>query len=378
MNKILFITHESSRTGAPLVLFHFLQWLKENKPGLNFTILDIHGGDLSEEFKEIANNYHCLEKLRLSESFFYKELQVRILKRMGKYKTPIHPRDLLIQELANKDFDVIYANSVLSLPVANKLKDLSKSSKLILHVHELNTIIQQLFPNFSNIINGVDKFIAVSNLVKQNLNSVYHVQQDKIKVIYGFSKVPVTQITEKKDSFIVGGAGTVHWRKGSDIFIQVARYIKDHYKEVTIKFEWVGHLSEEQKYIAKGDIQKAGLQEIVSFVGEKVEPFEFFKNFDLFLLCSREDPFPLVAIEVGTLGIPMICFEGATGTEEVLRNGGGEIVPYLNIEMVAKQVVNYYNERNKLLKDGQRSSELFSSYSSDNICPEIINLIESI
>lgn len=379
MKKIIFILHNTSRTGAPLVLFYFLQWLKENKPSVNFTILDIHGGNLSEEFKSLACSYYCLENLKLDEITFYQDFKNRILKRIGKYKSPVHPRDLLIKKLADENFDVIYANSALSLPVANSIKNLSKNSKLVLHVHELNTIIQQLLPDFLDLVNEVDKFIAVSDLVSKNLNSVYNINPDRIRVIYEFSKISGSQKGKDKDYFLVGGAGTVHWRKGSDLFIQIARYIITYYKEVVIKFEWVGYLSNEEKLIVEGDIQKAGLQKYVSFIGEKVNPIEYFKHFDLFLLCSREDPFPLVAIEVGSLGIPIICFEGATGTGEILKNGGGEIVPYLNIEMASEKIINYYYNRDKLKKDGENARNLFSNFTPEQICPliykELSNLL---
>lgn len=59
-------------------------------------------------------------------------------------------------------------------------------------------------------------------------------------------------------------------------------------------------------------------------------------------MTSREDPFPLVSIEVGLLGKPIISFEKAVGTNEILQDAGGFIVPYLSIEDMAQKALLYY------------------------------------
>jgi hypothetical protein len=57
MNRILFIGHEADRTGAPIVLLHYLQWLKKNKPHYEIDLLLLRSGDLEEEYRKVANVY---------------------------------------------------------------------------------------------------------------------------------------------------------------------------------------------------------------------------------------------------------------------------------------------------------------------------------
>jgi glycosyltransferase involved in cell wall biosynthesis len=93
---------------------------------------------------------------------------------------------------------------------------------------------------------------------------------------------------------------------------------------------------------------------------------------------SREDPFPLVCIEMGLLGIPIVCFEKATGTAEVLSNGGGKIIPYLDIESMAETIVFYYSNQEALDFDSQKAKEIFNNFTPEIICPQIYQLIENV
>ncbi len=113
----------------------------------------------------------------------------------------------------------------------------------------------------------------------------------------------------------------------------------------------------------------------MTFLGEREDPVNVIKDFDLFLLTSREDPFPLAAIEMAMLGKPVICFEGATGTEEILKLGGGEIVPYLDTREMALRVIEYYEDPHKLRADGNKAMELFAAFTPENMCPKIFDSI---
>lgn len=93
-------------------------------------------------------------------------------------------------------------------------------------------------------------------------------------------------------------------------------------------------------------------------------------------MTSKEDPFPLVCIEVGMMGKPIICFDKATGTQEVIENGGGQIVPYLNVDKMAEAIVKYYYDRDLLKHDGEEAKKLFSEFTPEIRCPQIYSIIQ--
>lgn len=365
MKKILFISHEASRSGAPLLLLHLLKWLNRNSNNIQFDLLLLNDGVILEDFKKECTNVFLYSEI-------HKPLKLSVLvkkKLCSKFGIKqMNVESLFFKDIVANNYNLIYANTIVSLPLAVKIKSLSLKTKLLVHVHELNTVIKMLIPNFNDYINMVDQYIAVSKLVKSNLIDNYNIEKSKIKLIYEFGVVKHEFVSGKNKIFTVGTSGLAHWRKGDDVFIQVANYINKNYPNAKMKFVWVGN-NDSNKLINDGDIGKLNLNEVVSFVGEQENPIQFYVNFDVFLLPSREDPFPLVCIEAATLKKPIVCFEQASGTSEVIEKGGGFAVPYLDIEEMAKKVIYYYENPTKKEEDGELARELFSEFTPEKICP---------
>ncbi|MEM9679573.1 MAG: glycosyltransferase [Bacteroidota bacterium] len=373
MTKILFITHETSRTGAPFVLLYFLQWLKSNKKDTETTLLSLRRGDLHDAFKLVVDEIHELSDVNEKLPFTTRALNKAF------NRQPTSKKEGLIEHIASKPYDVIYSNTILAMPYGNTIKAKQSKAEHIVHVHELNAIIKMLSPNFGSEINSVDHFIAASDLVKNNLITNWTIPESKITRVYECSRTEVnSQHKNSADTFHVGGSGTVHWRKGSDLFIQVANYIKTNYLETPVKFTWVGHHSDKERIIIEEDVRKMELQDMVTFTGQQENPQAYFNDFDIFLMTSREDPFPLVCIEVGMLGKPIVCFKGATGSEEVISKGGGVSVPYLDVKAMTDQVMQYYNDRALCQEHGVINQREFSQFTPELICPQYYDVIETV
>ena len=372
MKKILFISNSASRTGAPLVLLCFLQWLRKEGKDIAVDVVFLKGGDLMKDFIEISQNCYDLNSIKINRPFIYKVYSY-VLKKMN-----INNGEIL-NRIAKNDYDIIYANTIVAIPVASKLKFLSENNpRLIAHIHELNTVINECLPTFKEFIPQVNQFISVSKLVMQNLNDNWGINPQANQLLYPFSNRKILNENKNNDCFEVGASGLVHWRKGDDLFIQVANYIKTRYPDMKFKFTWVGHIEKWQQNIIEADLEKANLNEVVFFVGEQSNPENYFKNFDVFLLTSREDPFPLVCIEVGKAGIPIICFENATGTAEILKNGGGFVVPYIDTVSMAEKLILYYNDLALRKRDGELNKFNFSKFTIEILGKKLYNLIDSI
>lgn len=366
--KVLFISHETSRSGAPFVLLYFLKWIKEHHPHINLMVLSIHGGELEEEFQDVADTYFSLEgkKLNLFNKFKNRAFGVKA-------------KDKILKKIAANNFDVIYANTIVTIPLATQIAAFRPNAAVVAHIHELHTVIELLLPQIESYSKKVKHFITVSQMSKDNLVKNYHFRQDSITIFPEFTDLKINRNTttlEKK--FVIGGSGNIDWRKGADLFINVAINLKKMLPDFSCTFNWVGNITKEEKLIIDADIEKAGLREAVNFLGEQKQPEDFYKNFDIFLLTSREDPFPLAAIELGMMGIPIICFDKATGIAEVVKNGGGFVIPYLDTVLMAEKVFYYLNNPNVLKADGETASRLFSVYTPENICPEIFKILQEV
>ncbi len=373
LKNILFITHETSRTGAPFVLLYFLRWLKSQEKGHRITLLSLRRGTLHEDFKSVVDDIYELSDVDERLPFTTRALNKAF------NRSRVSKKDELIDTIAEATFDIIYSNTILSMPYGNRIKAKQNDAKHIVHVHELNAIINILSPNFGTEIKTIDHFIAASNLVLKNLVSNWNIPTSQITRVYECSQTEIKEHDKASDSmFHVGGSGTVHWRKGSDLFVQVANTIKTKHPNASIKYTWVGHHSDKERIIIEEDIRKMGLQDQITFTGQVDNPQAHYNKFDVFLMTSREDPFPLVCIEVGMLGKPIVCFEGATGSEEIIGKGGGVLVPYLNVEAMAEQVMQYYNDRALCTAHGATNKDEFSKFTPELICPQYYDVIETV
>lgn len=372
--KILFITHETSRTGAPMVLLHLLRWLQQNKPEVQADVLDLRGGAMQEDFRKTSANLfdykECIKKDKLS-------ILHRLLLRF-KLRSTRNKQEELLEHLGKNEYDIVYANTIVTLPMAHSIITKNINTRFVAHIHELDVIIKQLLPNIKDFIPYIHKVIVPAKLVGDNLINNWNFPPRIIETVYecAHNSETVEELAVKKNNFTVGASGVVHWRKGYDVFIQVARYISKNYKDAKIDFVWVGRMDKAIKFIIEEDLRKLGLQESVHFLGEVAQPQANYNAFDVFLMTSREDPFPLVCIELGQLGKPIIGFEQAIGTNEILEKGGGFIVPYLDIEAMAEKVMLYYNDPKLKEVHGAINKIEFSRFTPEIICPKLFEVIE--
>jgi glycosyltransferase involved in cell wall biosynthesis len=382
IKRILFISHDGSLTGAPIILLNIFKWhyFENKKNDTIFDILFLKNGAIVNDFKELNSNIYILpEKNNFS---FDNEKLLSIFDNLFFTFSYYINYKILILNLKSNHYKLIYANTTVSLNYSIFLKKIiNKNLSIICHCHELKCVIKKSVPDFYNLSKEVYKFIAVSQMVKDVLVKDYQIEENKINLIYEFSDKINNELNPKLETinkkFIVGASGFVHWRKGYDIFIQVARLLFELRPTDNIEFMWVGELDDLHNIVIINDLSNLNLMSKVHFVGIKNDPISFFNNFDIFILPSREDPFPLVCIEVALLGKPIICFEKATGISEVICEGGGYVVPYLNIEKMVEKILFYHDNISKLECDSLKVKKLFEQFNSENSCSMIYDTIQN-
>lgn len=93
-------------------------------------------------------------------------------------------------------------------------------------------------------------------------------------------------------------------------------------------------------------------------------------------MTSREDPFPLVCIEAGMLGIPINCYENATGISEIIQDKSEFIVPYINIESMAEKII-FYSKNSQILEEHSSfNREEFAKFTAEEKGAEIYELLK--
>ncbi|MFM7063671.1 MAG: glycosyltransferase family 4 protein, partial [Actinomycetes bacterium] len=158
------------------------------------------------------------------------------------------------------------------------------------------------------------------------------------------------------DAAVVMGAGTVDWRKGADLFVQLATEVRRRVRE-PVYFIWVGgDLTGTDFERIRSDVERAGADH-VNFVGVKPDPVPWFAMADVFALTSHEDPFPLVCLEHAAMGHPIVTYRNG-GMPELLEAAGPEaaagIADHLDVGGLAQRVVAYLDDDQLRQKAGDQ------------------------
>lgn len=357
--QIFFISNNATRTGAPIVLYHFLKWLKENGK-CDFELLFLEGGDMLGDFEKLCD---C----QILPSLY--EPGVRGMIRRFLFRKTGRDRWLENKLKYLRKFDLLFFNTAATFKLLPHMRGLSKPQK-IAWLHEQPFSIRQWYAEdftFENL-SAFEHLFCVSSQTENWLINQWKIPAHKLSVIYPFIPLPnetncelsINNSVEEK--FIVGGCGLQDWRKGPDLFLQIALYFKIHHPELPVYFEWVGApsgLTAGLRY----ELEKLELKERVLFSGQTTDTSTFYQRIDIFILTSREDPFPLVVLEAAASGKPILCFEGIGDITKIVRTAPENIIPYGRVDLVVERLVNYMKNKQSLKIDGNRVRESACNYS---------------
>jgi glycosyltransferase involved in cell wall biosynthesis len=257
-------------------------------------------------------------------------------------------------------------------------------------VHELESVIRATcgVDVLHSTIPHITRFVAVSKIVKDNLVANHQVPEERIETIPEF--VPLKGASTSgsvdirrslkipEDAHIVGGSGTIEWRKGTDLFIQVARRVLEDECRRPVHFIWLGDSSEKSEFRrqTKVDVDRMGIQAAIHFPGSQPNPQDYFDAFDLFVMASREDPFPLVCIENAMHGNPIICFQNAVGSTEFIDETCGSVVPYMDVEAMSREIKKWLADEPTRSQAGEVIKRRSRQYTTAKIAPMIMNLMK--
>jgi predicted HAD superfamily hydrolase/glycosyltransferase involved in cell wall biosynthesis len=343
--SIIFVSHEASETGAPAVLLSLMAWLKKNTE-INFSIVVGASGPWNDKFSQIAPTFF------LDQPYSEKEIKL----------------------FCGDHVQSIYVNTIAAASYAKRLAFLH--AEYITHVHEMENVFKVFEDEVEILKELCNKFIAVSPGSVESINTRFTAPELTYLKPFINKYVQVeSTIHPCPNKSIVFGCGAVEKRKGFDIFCGVAKSLKAN-GIVDIEMHWIG--SDVDKDLnALDTISEYDVADIVKFLGPKANPRDYFKHGDLFLLTSREDPYPLVCMEAAEFTLPVICFDDeAGGMHTFVEADAGVVVPYLDVEKMSNAVETMISNADKLEIMGLRAKKKVEErHYVDVIAPQILNLL---
>ncbi len=318
---ILVVTHEASRTGAPILALNLVQGLAER---YNVVALSLRGGDLLDNFRAASISTVVADHFHHDPSHFTALIQ-------GLCKT--------------HQFDFAVVNSLESRGVLKPL-NLNKVPIVTL-VHEFASYTNPKTA-FMDVFNWSTEAVFSTNVTLENaLQENNLTTAPNIHVAaQGKCIVPVSDTAEAKrdterawlrnklrppvvsdGAFVVIGAGAIQIRKGVDLFLECATRVLQSPGGEKFRFAWIGHGYDPDRDMGysvylRDQLRRAGIEDRVQFLRETSEIELAYELADLFLLPSRLDPLPNVAIDALSVGLPVMCFDRTTGIADFLTGAG--------------------------------------------------------
>jgi glycosyltransferase involved in cell wall biosynthesis len=357
--RILFISHDSGRTGAPIGLLAFMRWLRANTDYEIGTLLR-SPGPLEPAFRELGPT------TTLGASFLSRSRLRRRLR--GFLPRSLQEETGKIRSLfAAGNYDLIYSNTMTNGAALEALA--SSGVPVLTHVHELGFWISRAGPeNLRRTLARTTRYVAVSQAVREYLVHQHRIPEEKIAVIYEHIRElpsvpsPAEKAAARKNlgipagAFVVGGCGAEHWRKGRDLIPQLLSALRRSRPQGEFHFVWVGRSgSAAEEYALQHDLRAAGVEGRFHSSGEVADPFQLYPAMDAFALLSREDPYPLACLEVAATEVPVVCFADAGGMPEFARDGCGLVSPYLDLEQMARDLIRLADDPELARDCGRRA-----------------------
>lgn len=337
---VLLVSHGASRSGAPIIVFNICQALNQQ---YNVIVLFLDNGSILPFFDDV-----CSQILTFNDTNGFNLYVLKDLIDIIKLQYSIH-------------FCIV--NSIESHLVLQPLAENFIQTLLLIHEFYSYTWPKSKF---------VDSFfwahaiVFPAKIVQKNAENIGFKNSVEATYIAHQGKCEIPQIIQNNErergkhlseddinSFIVLGAGTVEYRKGVDLFIAAAAEITTLYPDATIKMIWIGDgFDPEQKEYASYLAEQVKRSHLHSnrfeLIGAVSNLEDLYPIADVFFLSSRLDPFPNVAIDALMLGVPVICFENATGIVEFFERDNDLmscVASYLSVTSVVSKIMELYKSK---------------------------------
>ena len=174
------------------------------------------------------------------------------------------------------------------------------------------------------------------------------------------------------DSFVVLGAGTVEIRKGVDLFLETATRVLRAPGGEKVRFAWIGDGYDPERDLAysaylRDQLRRAAIEDRVTLLPPTSEIEFAYELSNLLLLPSRLDPLPNVAIDAMCRGMPVLCFDKASGIAELLHTAGVKdacVAKYIDTSELAEKMLRLANS-SELHEEVSRKTRDFATNTFD-------------
>ena len=344
--RLLLVGHDGLRHGAQLLLLHIGQALQRNH-GVDVAFLLLEGGPMEAEYRAVAPTSIATDADQL---------------------------DVLARAARTGGCAAGIVNSAASGRAVRVLQ--RHGIPVTLLVHELPGLLLEkgLVPLFCEAVACADSVVFPAELVRDRCVDLVTTEPQQVAILpQGIARLPPVSQAERtatRDGLHVPpgavlalGMGYADLRKGFDLFLQIWRVACGTGQAV--HFAWAGGIDPATQAYLGSEIAAAEATGTFRFLGHRSDAAALFASADVFLLTSREDPLPSVALEALASGTPVVAFAGTGGVPDLLaRTGGGCSVPLGDATAMAEAALRLARGNRRALAASYREAFRFDTYST--------------
>lgn len=306
---IIFMIHQLSRTGAPMV---GLELIRQASQSCNVIALSLEDGPLLEQYRR-----ECMAVFVSAQP--HPEMDYALSDHLDKVSFALlnsADTSLFIPALVSRDIPFatyIHEYPQYSVPLHKTIWPTFYADALIYSSEHVRDAWRPMHEDL-----GFDTDANTTIIPQAPVNPGKVTQKRYQRARERLSSVLGTDCSRRK---IVYGVGSVHWRKGTDLFVLAAQMM--HKRDPDALFVWVGDgLNSEdfhsgvwmEKHMAEvGANQPEGFFHFLP-VGDHY--WDLCAAADVMFLSSRMDPLPSVVMDAVEVDCDVVLFEGASGFDD--------------------------------------------------------------
>ena len=361
--KMLLVGHDAFPAGAQQLLYNIGLMLRD-RFGVRVSFVLMGGGKLAAKYAEIAPTY-----VVDSKTDFWPAL-------VGH-----------LNALRHDGYHTALTNSTFSGNIVNVLGDMG--FRVCSLIHELRTIITRNdgIEHLKLILTRADEVVFPNRYVHDEIVETFGAPlkgssicpQGVYSEMAPFDDAENRRIRESlglsPQAQIVLNAGYADLRKGVDLFVAIAKSVALVSSQIV--FVWVGDADPAVDIWLLDAIRRDPASNI-RFVPFSDRVSSYMNAADLFLLTSREDPFPSVILEALGAGVPVAAFKAGGGFVDLLADPKlGFLVPSDDLAEAAKTIIRHLAgraNRTPVLGDYRRQ-HIADHYDFGSYCFELMTKV---
>jgi GT2 family glycosyltransferase/2-polyprenyl-3-methyl-5-hydroxy-6-metoxy-1,4-benzoquinol methylase len=346
---ILLVTHELSLTGAPIVLLSVARFAVENQ--FFPVVLSFKDGPLRKQYEQMGITVIIDESVEGCSWILNKFI---------------------------RNFDIVFVNTVVCYPVIELLRDSLPKVYWWLHEGEYainfynNKLPRELGKNITVLYGGeYVKQVLGKYAIHYSGQCLFYAVDDECS---DMQNVRLACTENDNKTYRILFVGSIEHRKGSDVLLQAIQKLEDW---VMNKCEFL-FIGAEFDPVMMNDIVKFskiyGNIKVLEPVDHKKLQY-YYKNSDMLIVPSRDDPCPVVAVEAMMHFLPVICSD-KTGTSYLIKDRkNGFIFENENAEQIAEIITSIIKKPSILKEIGDNGRIIYETLFKETILEENLKAI---